>query len=228
MLELNIIYNACKNRELLYENDIGRVWMESVYNNNMPNIVMNRASNKEPIRENDSMFIAEPICVSAIDYDVEFLKRFKYVFTWATKALDNTAVSNKLVYVNFPCYKGNPIINDINWVPWDKRSNEIVFIANNKRSRHPSELYSYRLIVADWFHAHSNFKVSWYGNMAIRRPYYRGKVINKNDVLRRSKFTVCMENSYSLVRWVCANLYGLLYNERTWNKRQLLYRFASI
>lgn len=199
MLDLNFVYVDNTNpRQVTYENELGKVWMSSKHNGDIANIAMNSYS-AVTIKQNDSIFIAEPICVLPKNYDVGFLNRFRFVFTWATKVFENTNIANKVKYVNFPSYRNNPKFDKASWPSWNERADEIVFIANNKSSRHPSELYSLRINLADWLHKNSQFKVSWYGNMPIPRPYYRGKLQDKMTVLRKAKFHVCMENSYDPV-----------------------------
>lgn len=196
MINLNIVYTSQEGpAEIVYENHLGKVWMSATPNNEMANIAMNSYS-AISTKENDSLFVIEPICVLERNYNIKFVNKFRYIFTWATKPFEKTKVANKTIYVNLPSFKGNPQIDSTKWLPWDERSNEIVFIANNKHAHHKSELYSLRLKLADWLHANSQFKVSWYGNMPVRRPYYKGSVEDKLDVLGKVKFHVCMENSY--------------------------------
>lgn len=198
MIDLNLIYtDHSQQSSIIFENDIGRVWMNKNYNGNMANIAMNSYSALK-VQSNDSILILEPICVLDQNYNINFLKQFRFIFTWATKAFDNTEVASKVVYTNFPSYR-KPVIDKTNWLPWNERSDEIVFIANNKSSHHPTELYSLRLKLADWLHANSHLKVSWYGNMPINRPYYRGPTASKFDVLRKVKYHVCIENCYDPV-----------------------------
>lgn len=199
MKELNIIYTAQAGpTHVTYSSENGKIWFSSGYKENMPNIAMNSYSAVK-IGTNDSLFIAEPMCVLEQNYNIDFANKFKYIFTWATKVFKNTKVEHKVVYVNFPSYRNNPLITKENWLAWGDRSNEIVFIANNKSSPHSTELYSLRIKLADWLHANSSLNVSWYGNMPIRRPYYKGNVGSKTDILTKVKFCVCCENSYDPV-----------------------------
>lgn len=199
MKEINIIYTAQADpAHVTYSNDIGKVWFSSNYKQNMPNIAMNSYSAVK-IGPNDGLFIAEPICVLEQNYNIDFVNKFKHIFTWATKVFTDTKVENKITYVNFPSYRNNPLITMDNWLNWNDRKNEIVFIANNKNSPHHTELYSLRIKLADWFHANSNLTVSWYGNMPVRRSYYKGNVNCKADILTKVKFCVCSENSYDQV-----------------------------
>ncbi len=84
------------------------------------------------------------------------------------------------------------------WWPWEKRKNEIVIIANNKRSDHESSIYNLRIELADWFfNHHKDHQIAWYGQIPVNRPYYRGPITgDKFDILKKVKYTVCTENSY--------------------------------
>jgi len=42
----------------------------------------------------------------------------------------------------------------------------------------------------------SSYKVSWYGQISLKRPYYRGQLENKQKTLDTAKFSICTENSY--------------------------------
>lgn len=198
-MNLNIIYTPQPEGPVLtYDNNGDHIWMSNSYKEGMPNIAMNNYSAIK-IKKNDSILLIEPMCVLTENYNINFLKQFKYIFTWATKVFENSEVANKTVYTNVPSYKHAPKIDTFNWLSWENRSNEIVFIANNKSSPHPSELYSLRTKLADWLHENSKFKVSWYGNIPLRKPYYKGSADNKAEILRKVKFHVCMENSYDPV-----------------------------
>jgi hypothetical protein len=196
-LELNIVYAPQKGEDhVVYETERARIWHSKAKRKNRINIGMGWYSIKKPEPE-DCLLILEPFCVLPRDYKRGYTERFKYVFTWATKAFTRGRIKKKLVEINHPSCKGvspNNIGGD--WMPWEKRLNEIVIIANNKTSPHPSELYSLRVKLADWLHAESKYDVSWYGQIPISKPYYKGEVKSKHKILRSVKFSLCTENSY--------------------------------
>lgn len=182
---------------MVYENDHGRIWRSNHKLENMNNIGMGWYSIPNPQPE-DSLLVIEPVCILDRDYSVDFAGQFKKIFTWANKAFENTDIINKVVEINHPSVGDLPDPKTIrdSWIPWEEKSHEIVFIANHKMSPHPSQLYTFRLDLADALVRHSDFKVSWYGQIPIPRSYYCGKVDSKNDILKRAKFSVCTENSY--------------------------------
>lgn len=197
-IQINIVYAPSHSASnLIYENEFGEIWTGNSKMPGMHNVGMGWYSIPDPQPE-DSIMVMEPFCVLDRDYNVDFVSKFKYIFTWAVKAFTDQSIINKVKEINHPSCHDLPSPHNIgeNWLPWDKRSNEIVFIANNKTSVHNSELYSFRLKLADMLHERSSFKVSWYGEIPINKPYYSGKAHSKQDILSKVKYSVCTENSY--------------------------------
>lgn len=181
----------------IYENDKAIVYTSKTKQSNMINVGMGWYSIPNPTPE-DSILVLEPYCVLERDYDYTYVGQYKHIFSWTPRAFAHPAFANKIVEINHPCCKDppNPDVMVENWLPWDQRSNEVVFIANNKMSRHESELYSLRLELADHFHAQGKFTVSWYGQSPVPKPYYKGQIEHKSEILGKVKFSVCNENCY--------------------------------
>lgn len=197
-IEVNIVYSpATGPQHKVFENRYGTVWHSKTYDPSKINVGMGWYSIRDP-KPQDSILVVEPYCVLQRDYDVGFIKRFKHIFTWATNAITHGSVAGKVVPINHPTYHKIPHLRDrsSSWLPWDQRADEIVIIANNKSSQHHSELYSLRVYLADVLDAFSPYRVSWYGQIPLKRPYYRGVAKNKKDVLGKVKFSICTENSY--------------------------------
>jgi hypothetical protein len=205
-VKVNIIYSpqGCDGTSPRFVNEKGEVWMHGSRKDDMHNISMSfySANYPDPAGPNDSIYVIEPRCVAERDYELKFLRKFKYVFTWATKAFENTVLKNKIISLHHPSLLG---INESvyeqrkkEWKPWSERKNQIVFIANNKSSDHPSQLYSLRLKLADWLYEnYKNYEVAWYSQIPVNRPYYKGKISSdKFEILKDVKFSVCTENSY--------------------------------
>lgn len=196
---LNIVYSPQDGPSAkVFENEDGEIWNSPHRVKDMINIGMGWYSIKKPVRkEKDCLLVVEPFCVLDRDYDVNFASKFDKIFTWAIKGFKDPRVANKVVEINHPSFHNFPTAEEAskNWLPWKDRKNEIVLIANNKTSKHHSELYSLRIQIADMFHK-SGFEVSWYGQIPIKKPYYKGKADNKQEILRKAKFSMCCENSY--------------------------------
>ena len=197
-VQINIVYlPGTGEPSKIYENDKGIVWNSNKYDSGKINVGMGWYSLRNP-KENDCLLAIEPYCILPRDYDPDFCKNFKYVFTWTPKAFKHPDLINKIVKIKHPCWHSNFDIDEVSkkWLPWNERKNEVVFIANNKSSPHSSELYSLRLQLADLIHNRSSFEVSWYGQSDLKKPYYKGTISSKDDVLTKAKFSVCTENSY--------------------------------
>lgn len=195
---LNIVYKPQVGpSHKVFENEKGEIWHSQTKDPNKINIGMGWYSIQKPAPD-DSILVVEPFCVLERDYDPGFTKKFKHIFTWAIKGFTHRAVESKVVEIIHPTYHNFPDNETIEqgWPDWDKRSNEIIFVANNKSSKHFSELYSLRLLLADILDVRSKFDVSWYGQIPIKRKYYKGALPDKHSKLQSVKFSVCTENSY--------------------------------
>jgi len=193
---INIVYAPQPGPPVkIFENEKGEIWNSKKRDPSKINIGMGWYSINPNPHDRDSILVVEPYCVLQKDYTPSFLKDFRYIFTWAVKGF-KPSVKGKVVEINHPTYHNIPTVIGNDWLPWDQRANEIVIIANNKSSKHHSELYSLRLQMADVLDAASTFKVSWYGQIPIKRSYYRGRIEDKQKVLGKVKFSLCTENSY--------------------------------
>jgi len=186
-----------------FQNEFGELWMNAHHKSDMHNISMSfySANYPNPIALGDSIYVIEPKCVSERDYEIEFLERFKYIFTWADNAFKNTRIQNKIIPLNHPSCWGMDKQGFENrkkqWASWNNRRDEITFIANNKASTHRTELYSVRVMLAQWLNNNSEkYKVSWYAQGNITQPYFKGTIGEKSEVLNNVKFSICTENCY--------------------------------
>ncbi len=195
---VNIVYSPQKEKpHLKYSNEKGEIWNSNARDPQKLNVGMGWYSIRNP-RPTDSLLVVEPFCVLEKDYAPSFAKNFKHIFTWASKAFHLPALQKKVVEINHPTYHShpNPDNFDHNLPEWKDRKNEIVIVANNKSSQHCSELYSFRLLIADILSARSDITVSWYGQIPIKRKYYKGKLKDKHERLKQVKFSLCTENSF--------------------------------
>jgi tetratricopeptide (TPR) repeat protein len=144
----------------------------------------------------DALWLAEPVNVIPQNYDRARTAYFPLVFTWNRKVaagLDNPHM------VPVPIDRGNAQVYASLWqdkTPWDERTREILFVGNLKPVRHESDLYSLRVFLADWFYRNTDFAVSWYSQMPLDRPYYKGVLGDKIARIAQSRFMVCSENSF--------------------------------
>lgn len=199
-IDINVMYTCHSGKQVQhFENDKGRVWMHSARDRRMVNVGFGWYSLQKPKKPTDCIYVIEPRCVVKNDYDIRLVSKFNHIFTWAVKAFEGKVNPEKLVELNHPsCWKRTPTQEQLekSWKSWDERKDEIVFIANNKKGQHVSELYTTRIALADYFHNHTHFEVSWYGHFNLSKPYYKGKIEEKHSVLNNAKFSICIENSY--------------------------------
>ena len=197
-IEINIVYSPGTGpQHKVFENAHGIIWNSKSYDPTKINVGMGWYSIRKP-KPCDSILVVEPYCVLQRDYDVGFISKFRHIFTWATNAMTSPSIKGKVIPINHPTYHKIPDLKarSKNWLPWNQRDDEIVIIANNKSSKHHSELYSLRVHLADVLDAFSPYKVSWYGQIPLKRPYYRGAAKSKEEILGKAKFSICTENSY--------------------------------
>lgn len=182
-----------------YENEKGKVWMSSHRRDDMCNLAINWYSGQNP-QPNDCFLVLEPMCINPCDYNLNFLDKHKHIFAWCGKAFENTAISHKVTTINHPSWFQPPSAQNIinGWKPWNEKRNELVIIANNKTTNHISSLYELRSFIADLFH-NKGFPVSWYGQIPISKPYYKGPAPDKHAILKEVKFSLCSENCYDPV-----------------------------
>ena len=196
--EICIVYRDQPEAPFIaYQNEKGIIWRSRDPIPNKHNVIMSYHGGSTP---SDSVMVIEPRCVSPVEYDMNHLNKFKYIFTWATNAFKNTQVAHKVIPINHPSVGGPPSPENWKdkWLPWQDRANEVVIVANNKKSDHNSELYKLRFQIADHL-SRRNIKVSWFGQDSVLVPYYKGRVSDKHALLSRVKFSMCCENSYDEV-----------------------------
>jgi hypothetical protein len=196
--EVNLMYQAHHGPPTKhYDGPEGTVWMNKGRRPDVPNVAFSAFANRRP-KPNDSMFVLEPMCINPNDYAIGYLQKYKHIFTWATRAFAGTEIADKVIPVRHPSCLQTPNVDGLikQWKPWDKRKDQIVFIANKKTSRHPSEIYTIRMKLAEWLDANSKYEVAWYGQQRPSKYFSKGQIANKADVLTKVKFSICTENCY--------------------------------
>lgn len=196
MVKVNIVAKTLPC--LAYQNEYGELWT-GPYDSTMHNVVDREYS--QGLFANESLLILEPYCVDALDYNLETCKKFKHVFTWTPAYFSARGWTENIVKINVPSTSDPFDANSLykNNTPWEKRKNEIVVIANNKHSTHYSQTYTLRVEFSDRLHLTKYFKIAWYGYDRLHKNYYKGPATSKYDVLKNSKFALCIENCYDQI-----------------------------
>lgn len=195
MKELNVVYLSHQGNQVIhYQGEEGIVYLSNSARNDIPNIYTSWYSNRELNNPNDSFIMLEPISVSPMEYEAEYLSKYKFVFTWCHPDLFKGV---NIVNINYPTSISpeNPEYLKSKWKSWNDRKDEIVIVANKKYSNHSASIYDLRLILADILYK-EGFNISWYGHTNCNKPYYKGLVSDKIDMLRNVRFSICSENTY--------------------------------
>ncbi|MCX7747177.1 MAG: glycosyltransferase family 10 [Clostridia bacterium] len=152
---------------------------------------------------------------------------FKKVFTWNEDLVDN----NKYIKYYWP----NKVPENIN-INLEENGKLCTIIAGNKTSKKAYELYSERVRVIRWFEENHPQDFDLYGTgwdeytfrgpKAIRAlnrvrcikrlfadyyPSYRGLVSNKNEVLRKYKFSICFENAKGINGYITEKIFDCFF-----------------
>jgi hypothetical protein len=204
--EINIVYYGHPAKSLEYDGPEGKVWLNNVRDNNIPNVIMGYETCKEPIT-NDSFIMLEPITVSLKDYDYFYLNKYTKIFSPFYKVFEKTNIKNKVIPINYASndiYILNKKVNSChtshldfinNWNSYDKRINGAVIIAADKFSSHKSSIYELRNFLGNILYK-NNITVSKYGSSRSFLPYFKGKTKDKLGEICKYKFNICTENIY--------------------------------
>ena len=198
-MDLNLIYPAHQGEPVFkYKNELGTIWMSNSKRAGFHNISLSWHGLQHPAEQEDSIFVLEPRCVHEVDYNIDYLKKMKFVFTWSN-AFDESEIKHKVIKTNHPNihgeHSGDYYVS--RWKSWSERKSKIAIVANKKTGQHDSELYPLRFALADYLHKYIN--VDWYCRGDIGRKYWKGPVDDKIALLNNYKFTICSENSYDSV-----------------------------
>ena len=170
--------------------------------------------------------------INRLNESHEYCRRFAKVFAWDARLFDlpnvvKILVPNQLSHDRFSGYEERGIFSCL--------------INANKAFREalPSDLYLERINTIHWYESHDPAKFELYGMGwakptpafdflgKVRRsipslgaklfgykpfPSYRGEVRDKAEVLRRSKFSYCYENTRNLSNYITEKIFDSLVN----------------
>lgn len=168
--------------------------------------------------------------INRLNESRDYCRRFAKVFTWDARLKDlpnvvKIMIPHHLMHDSFPGYAGRDIFSCL--------------INANKAFREmlPSDLYLERINTIRWYEEHAPDKFELYGMgwnkpapafdlwgkvqrsiPSLRTklfgykpfPSYRGEVRDKKEVLRRSKFSYCYENSRDLSNYITEKIFDSL------------------
>jgi hypothetical protein len=178
-------------------------------------------------RSDAALLMLEPAQVWPLHSYPDRLRDYKKIFTWDDQLVDG----DKFVKINFP----NPL-SVVDVPSFQQRDRFCCLIAGNKALAVLSsdDLYQERIRAIRWFEVHEPDDFDLYGmgwNLpAFKRgglhklhrflyqhlqdvlnlrpfPSYRGAVVSKASVLRRTKFSVCYENVGGLSGYITEKIF---------------------
>lgn len=193
-VEINLVYLPQKGIEKIYEDEDGVIFRSKNKDSNKINIALGHLAIRKPSGK-DSILCLEPRCVTPLDYKKEINNYYK-VFSWCEPAM-SFLPKNKFHIINHPSWVNPPLLKDLVRPKWNERSG-FVIISNNKTSNHFSQIYDIRIKIADYLYS-KKVDISWFGQDSLDRPYYKGPVKDKLEVLRNAKFCICPENCYDQI-----------------------------
>lgn len=134
----------------------------------------------------------------------EFLKKiFPYIMTYCGDWVDNISVFKRNNPHNFDVRFGN--------IPFENRK-LLTAITADKFSDYPSELYSERRQVYEFFEQNYPKDFDFYGIRwkAEGHPCYKGTVFDKTEIYHKYRFAICLENTKGAADYVTEKIFDCM------------------
>lgn len=128
---------------------------------------------------------------------------FPYILTWNREWIDDKTVFRR----NIPYY----FSVDMGEIKFDNRK-LITGISGNKKSRHPSELYSEREKVYSFLEKNYPNEFEFFGTGWDKKehPNYCGKVESKSKTYHKYRYAICFENMKDISDYVTEKIWDCL------------------
>lgn len=175
--------------------------------------------------QNLYLIILEPIMTKPDNWYLENHRYFKKIFTWNDKYIDN----KKYFKINYSFD-----VSKIRKFNIEEKKKLCTLIACNKFSENPIELYSERLNAIKWFEKYHPEDFDLYGigwskyifkkglyklnkylilrNIVnVKRPSYRGAILNKSKILSQYKFSICYENEKGIPGYITEKIFDCFF-----------------
>ena len=126
---------------------------------------------------------------------------FSYILTWNDDWIDGKNIFKR----NIPYYFPN--VESIG-IPYEERK-LLTFISGNKQSKYPTELYSERRKIVEYFENNYSQYFDFYGSgwNAQEHVCYRGKAQKKLEIFQKYSFAVCFENIYGVKGYITEKIF---------------------
>lgn len=190
-------------------------------------VIFNEMPKRIPQRRGGQRFYLlaiESIAVHPINFDVSRYYHFDKVFTWKDDLVDH----KRVIKINYSFLFNTKLDMDLT-----QKKRLICLVANNKRSKHPQELYSERIKVIKWFEKNHPSEFDLYGagwnefevGYVLRKllkvfniPFikknsicYRGVALQKILLLREYKFNICYENVRDIPGYITEKIFDCFF-----------------
>lgn len=175
--------------------------------------------------ENLYLLIFESKVTKPDNWNREYHKYFKKIFTWSDRWIDGKK------YIKF--YWPNKILQSLD-VNLRKKTKLCTMIVGHKFKSHPLELYTERLKAIRWFEQNHPDEFDLYGigwdrhyfKGALSRlnrfevlrkllkpkyPSYKGTVKSKRGVLQKYKFSICYENARDIPGYITEKIFDCFF-----------------
>lgn len=146
------------------------------------------------------LFMWEPPVVFKRMYREKILNNFSKIYTWQDDLVDN----KRFFKFYYPVLQ--PMLADL---PNFEEKKFCTMVSSNLKSKHPHELYSERKKVIEYFEKIGETGFEFYGRKWPEGVYssYRSGCVNKLEVIKNYKFTICYENMRDVQGYITEKIF---------------------
>jgi alpha(1,3/1,4) fucosyltransferase len=147
----------------------------------------------------------EPPTVIQRQFKEDYLKYFDVVLTWDDDLIDN----KKFFKFYYPvCYSMSNNRHLFN------QKKLCCMIARNKKSNYENEIYSVRKEAIEFFEEKNAGEFDLYGRKWDVCGYknYKGEIKDKNEYLKKYKFSICFENTHNINGYVTEKIFDCFHS----------------
>lgn len=162
---------------------------------------------------------------------LDLIETFDVVFTY-----QSNLVNNKNIFKLNYSFDFQRIIEKYEFINYQDRKLLTNLIAGKKIIKHENELYTSRIKIVKWFEQKHpknldlygtgwnqkyllrrfNFKYKYLGFLKCFIPdyfkSYKGSIENKNEILKKYKFSFTLENAKNIPGWITEKIFDSLFN----------------
>lgn len=151
-------------------------------------------------KKNLILFVWEPPVVIPLNHDKKYLNLFSKVYTFNDDLVDNKK------YFKFYYPRALPMIKNLTNFEEKKL---LCLISSDKSSDNKNEIYSERRKAIQYFEEYAGEDFDLYGIGWKKNEFksYQGSIINKIDVMKNYKFSICYENMKNINGYITEKIF---------------------